>query len=85
MAEKHGESARSFPLTVGEQRGISISDEDTEELRSKGLKCLVGRLGEAKKINKESFKAVLTRVWRLKGGVFFKEIQDNLWLFEFTE
>lgn len=46
----------------------------------------MGRLGMAKKINKEAFKSILTRIWRTKiGRVFFKEIQDNLWLFEFAE
>jgi hypothetical protein len=58
MAEKSGEFVGAFPLTSGEQRGISISDDDTSELRSKGRKCLLGRLGEAKKIIKEAFKAL---------------------------
>jgi len=54
-----------------------------------------GRLRVAKKINKESFKTLLTHVWRIVGRGFFffffflkkkekekeKEIQDNLWLF----
>lgn len=54
-------------------------------LRSKGSLCLVGRLASARKINKEAFKALLVRIWRLEGRVFFTEILDNLWPFEFTE
>jgi hypothetical protein len=38
-----------------------------------------------KKINKEAFKTLLLRIWRTIERVFFKEIQDNLWLFEFDE
>jgi hypothetical protein len=45
MAEKSGNSSGACPLTLGEQRGIAISDDDIEELRSKGRKCLLGRLG----------------------------------------
>lgn len=85
MADLHGDFVGSFPLTVVEQRGILISNDDTKELRSKGRKCLIGRLGEAKKINKDAFKTLLTRIWRLRGSVFFKEIHDNLWVFEFSE
>lgn len=85
MAKQKGDFDREFPLTVGEQKGISISDDDIEELRTKGVKCLVGRLGDVKRINKETFKSVLTRIWRLRGNIFFNEIQDNLWLFEFSK
>lgn len=38
-----------------------------------------------KKIIKDTFKALMVRIWRVEGSVFFKEIQDNLWLFEFSE
>jgi hypothetical protein len=41
-------------------------------------------LGVAKKIHKEAFKAILIRIWRTLGSVFFEEIQENLWLFEFS-
>jgi hypothetical protein len=46
---------------------------------------LIGWLDEARKINKDAFKTLLTRIWRIKGRVFFKEIHDNLWLFEYSE
>jgi hypothetical protein len=85
MVEDSKERYGNFPLTEGEQKGILISDDEIEELRAKGSKCLVGRLGIAKKIDKEAFKTLLTRIWQTMGRVFFKEIQDNLWLFEFTE
>jgi hypothetical protein len=45
----------------------------------------VGRLGVLKKLNKEAFKAVLMRIWRLPGRVVFKEILENLWLFKFFD
>jgi hypothetical protein len=39
----------------------------------------------AKKMKKEAFKVALTRVWRTTRGVIFKELDDNIWLFEFEE
>jgi hypothetical protein len=81
MVERDG----ILPLTKGEKQGISIGDDEIEDLRIKGSKCLVGRLGDGKKINKEAFKSVLTRIWHIRGHLFFKEIQDNLWLFEFSD
>lgn len=55
------------------------------ELWEKGSKCLVGRLRVAKKIYRDAFKALLLRIWRIEGRLYFNEIHDNLWLFEFSE
>jgi hypothetical protein len=85
MAEEYGDWFGNIPLTEGEQRGITIIDDKTEDLKAKGEKCLVGRLAVAKKIKKDAFKTLIVYIWRTVGRVFFKEIQENLWLFEFTE
>lgn len=55
------------------------------DLRANTTKCLVGRLGVPKRVNKEAFKSLLTRIWRTGGDIFFKEINENLWLFEFED
>lgn len=44
-----------------------------------------GKFENTKKLNNEVFKAVLVRIWRLVGSLFLKEIQVNMWLFEFFE
>jgi hypothetical protein len=72
-------------LTRGEKLGIHINYRYVEDLWGKGIRCLVGRLASDRSINKESFKILLTRIWRVRGSVFFKEIQENLWLLEFTK
>lgn len=59
MDDEYGVLHGKFPLTEGKQQGIEIGDEVTTDLRVKGEKCLVGRLGVAKKINKEAFKTLL--------------------------
>jgi hypothetical protein len=70
--------------TKGEQLGIPITENDVKETRTIGANCLVGRLWAEKKVNREAFKSVMTRIWRAEGCVVFNEIQDNLWIFEFT-
>jgi len=53
MEEEQGVFNRKIPLIRGETKRIEIDEEDTEELREKGLKCLVGRFGTPKKIKKK--------------------------------
>lgn len=85
MARKGNKRWDGSSLTAGEQLGISITEEDVEETRAIGANCMVGRLWAEKKVNKEAFKSILSRIWRAEGYVEFKEIQDNLWIFEFSD
>jgi hypothetical protein len=48
-------------------------------------KCLVGKVWADKLVNKEAFQSVMSNVWRTAGGVKFKDLKDNIWLFEFTD
>lgn len=47
--------------------------------------CLVGKYWTKKKYNKDAFKTVLLGLWRVVGRVTFRELHDNLWLFEFSD
>ena len=85
MLEEGEYMGGGFPKTKGEQVGLAITAEDVEEARQKGRNCLVGGLLTDKKVNKEAFKNVLSRIWRVDGYVAFKEIQDNLWIIEFSD
>lgn len=71
-------------LSESEKEGISITEGEIAVLRKKGSRCLVGRLITEKKINKEAFRSLLTRLWRIGGQVTFQEVQENLWIFEFS-
>ena len=51
----------------------------------KGVKCLIGRVWTDKTINKEAFRTALSRLWRITRKISFKEIQDNRWIFEFSD
>jgi hypothetical protein len=85
MSGDYEDKVGNFPLTEGEKQSIQLGAEEVEELRIKGKRCLVGRLDVPKRINKKAFKTFLSRIWRLGGDLFCKEIQDNLWIFEFEK
>ncbi|GLT77192.1 hypothetical protein SLA2020_488010 [Shorea laevis] len=53
--------------------------------RVQAAKCLVGKIGTEKKINRDAFRSLLLRLWNPLGAVVFKEVQHHLWIFEFSE
>jgi hypothetical protein len=86
--EMEGELERKcskISLTEGEKVGLKISEGEVVETRVKGENCLVGKIWAEKSVNKEAFRMMLSRLWRLVGHVIFKELHDNLWLFEFSD
>jgi hypothetical protein len=85
MAEQLEELCGNISLSEGERTGITITEGEIQEARVQGGRCLVGRLWMSRRVNKEAFKEVLTRAWRITRGVIFKELNDNIWLFEFEE
>lgn len=85
MSEELERLCGKIALTEGEKVGLVISEGEIAEGRMKGERCLVGRIGGERRVNKEAFRTVLSRIWRLAGSVVFKEVQDNIWLFEFEE
>jgi hypothetical protein len=85
MADDLEELCGKISLTAGEKQGLKITEGDITVMREKGKRCLVGRLWAGKRTNKEAFQSVLSQIWRIRGGVVFKEIQENLWLFEFEK
>lgn len=76
---------RRISLIGGEKVGIKILEGEIAADREKGERCLVGRIGDERKVNKEAFKNVLSRIWRILGTVVFNEVQDNVWVFEFDD
>lgn len=49
-------------LIGGEQVGIKISEGEIVDGREKGERCLVGRIRDEKKLNKDAFRTVLSRI-----------------------
>lgn len=85
MAEGVDELCGKLSLVGGKATGISVIEGEIAEGREIGKRCLVGKIGIEKKVNKKAFKSMLLRLWRIGGKMVFKEVQDNVWLFEFSD
>jgi hypothetical protein len=72
-------------LTGGETKGLIICEGELAGGRERGDWCLVGKVSSERQVNKEAFRNVLSQLWRTVGSILFKEVQDNIWLFEFTD
>jgi hypothetical protein len=72
-------------LSEREKVEISVSEGEVAEVREIGGRCLIGKIGPEKQVNREAFQSVMSRLWRMAGTVVFKEVSDNIWIFEFTE
>lgn len=67
MSEEIENMCGRISLTEEEKEGISVTKGEIADGRKKGELCLVGRIWSEKLINKEAFKIVLSRVWRIAG------------------
>jgi len=76
--------SEGMKLSEGERKEITITESDTADLRGRSERCLLGRLMSDRRIQKEAFKTLMSRLWKTVEAVAFKEIQDNLWLLEFS-
>jgi hypothetical protein len=85
MAEELEELCGKISLTEGERIGIQIDEHEVSEARVVAGKCLVGKVWADKLVNKEAFQSVMSNVWRTAGEVKFKDLKDNIWLFEFSD
>lgn len=72
-------------LIGGEKVGITILESEVAADNEKGERCLVGIIGDEKKVNKDAFRNILSCIWRTVGLVVFKEVQGNVWLLEFAD
>jgi hypothetical protein len=70
-------------LTEAEKIGITITEDDTVDLRMKSGKCLVGRIMSERRILKEAFRTLMLCKWKTADNIVFKELDENLWLREF--
>jgi hypothetical protein len=85
MADDVDKLCSKVALIGGEWDGITITEGEVAESRDRGERCLVGRIGEDRRVNKEAFRTVMTRLWRIVGTVVFQEVQENIWVFEFSD
>lgn len=72
-------------LSEGEKEGIEINEGEINVGREKVAHCLVGRVGSEKRVNREAFRTMLTRLWKPSSSITFKEVHDRLWIFKFSD
>jgi hypothetical protein len=58
----------------GKRDGITIIEGEVVDSHKRRERRPVGRIWEEWKVNKEAFKSVLMRLWRMVGNVVFKEV-----------
>jgi hypothetical protein len=85
MADELEALCGKISLTEGEQTGIQVEELEVSDARAVAGKCLVGKVWGDKNVNKEAFMSVMSTIWRTAGGVKFRDLKDNMWLFEFTD
>jgi hypothetical protein len=83
LRDKMNSLKGSTTLSEGEQLGIDVEDCDGAEAKKQSNNCLIGKIWAGKRMNKEGFITVFKRIWRTEEEVIFKEIQPNVWMFEF--
>jgi hypothetical protein len=76
---------RNLTLSEGEQLEILVDDCEVAEAKKQGNNCLIGKIWAGKRINRDGFVRVFKRIWRIDGEVAFKEVQPNVWMFEFSQ
>jgi hypothetical protein len=54
-------------LSEREKVGISVTEGEVAEVREIGGRCLIGKIGPEKQINREAFKSVMSRLWKWQG------------------
>jgi hypothetical protein len=62
-----------------------VEEGEVAKGREVGTKCLIEKVWSDKIVNKEALQSVLPIIWRTLGGVKFKDLKDNVWLFEFAD
>jgi hypothetical protein len=85
MAAKMNELQKNTTLSEGEQSGIVVDDCQVAAAKKQGNSCLIGKIWAGKRVNRDGFITVFKRIWRTVGEVEFKEIQPNVWIFEFSK
>jgi hypothetical protein len=85
MIEELEELCGKISLTEGEKIRIKVDEVEVSEARAIAGKCLVGKVWTNKNINREAFISVMSTIWRIAGEVKFKDLKNNMWLFEFSD
>ncbi|EOY19851.1 Zinc finger, CCHC-type-like protein [Theobroma cacao] len=84
--EDINEKWKNFKLSKDEISQLRIT-RSMESGLTQSQKCyyLIGSVWEGKKVNKDAMVRTLCNLWKSKGNLTIKEIQENIFLFRFED
>ncbi|KAK3225194.1 hypothetical protein Dsin_005056 [Dipteronia sinensis] len=62
---------------------LNIGGETHRESVIEVSHCLVGKILSRKRVNREAFKAVMTKIWNIIGELEIETVGENTFLFHF--
>lgn len=85
MADELERLWEGFTLTEKEKYEVYLSEKATRRSKQRGKRCLIILIFMDKSINKEAFKATITKIWNPEGWIVFNEVGHNRMLTEFQK
>ena len=74
MADGLDDLCVKISLITGEKVGKTITKREVVDVHEVRGRSLLGQIGDMRKVNKEDFKSILSRIWRTIRNVIFKEV-----------
>ena len=85
MAQDLQEAWKRLKLTEEEDTAVLCEDEDSNDRAEQVALCLLGKLHTANSFNIGAMKTVMKTVWKPAKGVLIKELDWNLFIFQFFD
>lgn len=83
MAEGLEEVWKKLSLTDKEERVVGADIEEDQKTKDRISLMLIGKVLTTKPFNVEAMRRTLRSVWNPKGGVAIRELEPNLFVFQF--
>jgi len=77
------EAWKNLSLTVKEEQVVLVTDKDDSSTRELISLCLLGRLYTTNSFNPRAMKSVLRNVWKPSKGLVIRDLDSNLFAFQF--
>ena len=85
MAEELEVLWKKLSFTEEEDEGIEIYSNSTKSAKEVGKNCALMKIMAHKSINLDTLRKNMRRVWKLNKGVQISEVEEDLFLVEFSD
>lgn len=83
MAEELESKLKGITLTEKEEEIIVCEEEEEEIINEQSMICLVGKLLTSNPFSFDAMKNTLRSAWRLSHGMVVREIEHDIFIFQF--